>query len=142
MARISAWFVRAALVHFLLGATAGAWRLAATSGQWPKLPVSLGPLHVEVMLIGWVCQLALGVALWILPFSDQVSSDRRLWGAWAALNSGIALVGLAPLTYLPGLQVVGRSAEIVAGLLIIRVLWPRVRGLPNRGQRESETQKE
>lgn len=133
MSRISIWFVRAALVHFGLGATAGAWRLAASGGVLPSIPVALRSLHVEGMLLGWVCQLAFGVALWILPFSDRVSADRRLWAAWGLLNGGIVAVIGAQWEALPILQVVGRSAEVGAGLLVLWVLWPRVRALPTRG---------
>ena len=82
MARISIWYVRAALLHFAVGASVGAWGLAAKSGLWPAFPLPVRSLHVEVVLVGWVCQLALGVALWILPFSRSVSEDRRFWGAW------------------------------------------------------------
>jgi hypothetical protein len=133
MSTISIWFVRAALVHFALGATAGAWRLAAHGGALLTVPVALRPLHVEGMLLGWVCQLAFGVALWILPFSDRVSSDRRLWAAWALLNGGIVTVSGAHWAATPALRVVGRSAEVAAGLLVLWVLWPRVRALPARG---------
>lgn len=133
MSTISIWFVRAALVHFALGATAGAWRLAATGGILPIVPLALRPLHVEGMLLGWVCQLAFGVALWILPFSDQVSSDRRLWAAWALLNGGIVSVVGGQWGTTPALQIVGRSAEVAAGVLVLWVLWPRVRALPARG---------
>lgn len=130
MSTISIWFVRAALVHFALGATAGAWRLAALGGAFPTVPVALRPLHVEGMLLGWVCQLAFGVALWILPFSEQVSTDRRLWATWGLLNGGIAGVVGAQWGAAPTVQVVGRSAEVAAGLLVLWVLWPRVRRLP------------
>lgn len=133
MARISVWFVRASLLHFALGATVGAWRLAVSGGMGLEAPALLRALHVEGMLLGWVCQLALGVAVWILPFSDRVSADRRLWGAWAALNGGIVLVGLARWGTWLELLVVGRGSEIVAGLLVIWVLWPRVRALQGRG---------
>lgn len=132
MPRISVWFVRAALLHFALGATAGAWRLAASSGALPPMSLALRPLHVEGMLLGWVCQLALGVALWILPFSNRISTDRRLWGAWAGLNGGILLVIMASWGDLPLLWILGRGAEVVATLLTIRVLWTRVRPLPDR----------
>lgn len=132
MARISVWFVRAALVHFALGATAGALRLAASGGGVPTISLALRPMHVEGMLLGWVCQLAFGVALWILPFSDRVSADRRLWAAWGMLNGGIAAVVAADWWVGAGLQVVGRTAEVGAVLLVLWVLWPRVRALPTR----------
>lgn len=132
MARISIWFVRTALVHFALGATAGAWRLGATGGGLPPMPFALRPLHVEGMLLGWVCQLAFGVALWILPFSDQISRDRRLWAAWGMLNGGVLLVIAGGGGEIPSFQILGRGMEIVSVLLIVRVLWPRVRALSAR----------
>lgn len=133
MPTISIWFVRAALLHFAIGATAGAWRLAVSGGALPAIPLTVHPLHVEGMLLGWVCQLAFGVALWILPFADQVSSDRRLWVAWGLLNGGIVSVVAAQWATIPSLWVAGRGAESGAGLLVLWVLWPRIRAIPTRG---------
>lgn len=132
MARISVWYVRAALLHFAVGASAGAWRLAASGGVLPEVSFPVRPLHVEGMLLGWVCQLAFGVALWILPFSDRVSTDRCLWGAWAALNGGILLVVAASWGNVLLLRMLGRFLELSAGLTVLRVLWPRVRRIPHR----------
>jgi hypothetical protein len=132
MARISVWFVRAALLHFAIGATAGAWRLAAKSGRWLSLPFPVRPFHVEVVLIGWVCQLALGVALWILPFSRAVSEDGRFWTALMLLNGGIVLVITGQLSGVVLATMLGRSAEVGAGLLLIWGLWPRLLSLPQR----------
>jgi len=130
MARISVWFVRAALLHFALGATAGAWRLAAVAAPWPSSGLPLRVLHVEGMLLGWGCQLALGVALWILPFSRAVSEDRRFWGAWAALNGGILLVVAGQWSGTSLLVVLGRAGEIGAVGLLIWGLWPRLQPIP------------
>lgn len=132
MPQISIWFVRAALVHFAVGATAGAWRLAATGGTLPAMPFALRPLHVDGMLLGWVCQLALGVALWIFPFSDEPSSDLRLWAGWGLLNAGIVAVVCARWGAVPALAALGRTAQIGAGGLVLWRLWPRIRGLPTR----------
>ena len=132
MARISVWFVRAALLHFALGATVGAWQLGSAGGGWPSSTLPLRALHVEVMLLGWVCQLALGVALWILPFSRAVSEDRRFWGAWAGLNGGILLAVAGQWGGSSLLLVLGRAGEIGAAVLLIGGLWPRLRPPPRR----------
>jgi len=63
MAQVSVWYVRAALLHFALRATTGTWRLVTLVGLRSAFPVPARPLHVEVMLPGWLCQLAVGVAL-------------------------------------------------------------------------------
>jgi hypothetical protein len=132
MARISVWYVRAALLHFALGATVGAWTLAASGGLWPPLPLSVRPLHVEGMLLGWLCQLAVGVALWILPFSGGVSRDWRFWAAWALLNVGITSVVLGRWHVFVGSVAVGRVLEVSAAGLLVWGLWPRLRALPER----------
>ena len=67
MPRLSVLFVRAALVYLAIGLTVGMLLL------WNKgMPISpyiwlLLPSHIEFLLIGWIVQLALGVAFWILP---------------------------------------------------------------------------
>lgn len=133
MTQISVWFVRSSLLHFAVGATAGAWQLAALGGPWPRIPLSLRPVHVEVMLFGWICQLALGVALWILPFSRSVSEDRRFWAAGAALNAGILLVVVGTWSGAAGLLLVGRACQSTAAGLLIWGLWPRLRPLRQHG---------
>ena len=132
MARISVWFVRASLLHFVVGATVGAWELAAKGGLWPSFPLPVRALHVEVVLVGWVCQLAVGVALWILPFSGGVSRDRRFWVAWAGLNGGVLLAGAGQLAGFALLTLLGRGGEIAAAGLLVWGLWPRLRALPQR----------
>ena len=135
MAQISIWFVRAALIHFLMGVTVGAWGLAAKSGLWPPFPLPARPFHVELVLVGWLCQLAVGVALWILPFSRSVSRDRRFWSAWGLLNGGVLLVVFGKGDpFLPA-YVLGRLLEATAGGLLVWGLWPRLRPLPRRGHR-------
>lgn len=129
MARISVWYVRAALLHFALGATVGAGGLAAKGGLWPALPLPMRPLHVELVLLGWLCQLAVEVALWILPFSGGVSVDRRFWAAWGLLNGGIVLVVLGDWALVVNGVLVGRICEGLAGGLLVWGLWPRVRPL-------------
>ena len=110
----------------------GAWGLAAKSGLWPAFALPVRSLHVEVVLVGWVCQLALGVALWILPFSRSVSEDRRFWGAWGLLNGGVMLVVLGKGGGLLGSVVLGRVCEVGAAALLGWGLWPRLRPLPRR----------
>lgn len=129
MTRISVWYVRAALLHFALGTTAGAWALAVKSSLWPSFPLPVRPLHVEVVLLGWLCQLGIGVALWILPFSGGVSEDWRFWVAWGLLNGGIMLVVLGHWALVSKGVLVGRVCEGLAGGLLVWGLWPRLRPL-------------
>jgi len=132
MPRISIWYVRTALLHFLLGVSVGAWELAASASLFPSGGEGLRSIHVHVLLVGWLVQLALGVATWILPFSRGVSSDSRLWGAWIGLNGGVLLSVVAGGMENGALALGGRIAALGAVGAILIVLWPRVRGIPRR----------
>ena len=66
MPRLSRIAIRLALASLLLGAGIGAWQLSAPAFGAPRA-WSLLPVHVELMLFGWLVQLAMGVAYWILP---------------------------------------------------------------------------
>ena len=67
MPRLSQWYVKLSFGYLLAGFTVGAL-LLANKGQ-PLHPAlwSLLPAHIEWLLLGWVAQLTLGVAFWILP---------------------------------------------------------------------------
>ena len=133
MHQISVWFVRCALVHLAGGFTLGAILLLGKA--WPALAVvaRLWPLHAEMLLFGWMAQLAFGVGSWILPFGRGVNDDWRLRAALVLINAGVVLVGLTSLA--PGitwLAPVGRGSEIGAAGLFAWHVWPRVRRLPQR----------
>ena len=75
MPTLSRVAVRLALVSLVLGAAIGAALLAApTLGGQP--PWRLLPLHVELLLFGWLVQLTMGVAYWILPRTPGSSTQR------------------------------------------------------------------
>lgn len=136
MARVSVWYVRLALLHFLGGVTVGAWQLATPARLVPVEGEMLRTVHIELLLVGWLVQLAFGVAVWILPFSRGVSSDCRLWCGWSALNGGLLLVVLGAGMGSVVLKLVGRGAEIGAVGTVLLVLWPRIRGVPRRDASE------
>lgn len=134
MPRISVWFIRCALLHLAGGFTLGLLMLAA-SGWTGTSFAALRPLHAEMLLFGWMVQLAFGVGAWILPFGRGVDEDGQLRAVLVLLNAGVALVGLSLLwpgaAWLPAL---GRIAEIGAAMLFARHVWPRVRPLPRRSE--------
>jgi hypothetical protein len=130
MPRLSQYFIRLALVNLLLGFTFGALMLANKGLPiHPRLWLLL-PLHIELLLVGWTMQLALGVAFWILPrfLSDQPRGNET--GAWLALfllNGGLWLFNLG--TYFSAPQSVvflGRLAEAGAVLAFAGHIWPRI----------------
>lgn len=118
--RPACWLVRAALVHLGVGATLGLWLLAAPVAAAPPPPPWLRILHVEVLLFGWLLQLAAGVAFWILPRSLHGGPERSPLPAaivLALLNAGVILVAAGSSGALPAAwQPAGRAAELAAAL--------------------------
>lgn len=116
MPPVSAWMVRAALAYLAVGATVGAGLLAQKGGWLHLGGGALVRAHREVLLVGWLVQLALGVGFWILP---PVRGTRvRGWPGWsvaALLNAGVAAVVASLLLAGPGTV---RDAGIVGGRVV------------------------
>lgn len=99
MPTFSRFFIRAALIYLFLGFTFGALILANKGALFAPLVWVLLPAHIEFMLIGWMTQLALGVAFWILPrfaSSQPRGNERWTWAAFILVNLGILLSILTP----------------------------------------------
>ncbi len=139
MPRLSVWFVRAALLHLAVGFTFGAlllWNKALLAGPprvaWAQLGAwvwQLLPAHMELLLVGWTVQLALGVAYWILPrWQSQRGDVRPAWAAFFLLNTGVLIVAVAAFaaafTWGP---TVGRALEVAAAAAFALHAWPRVK---------------
>jgi hypothetical protein len=129
MPRLSAWFVRAALIYLALGFTLGMLLLANKGIQISPYIWQLLPAHIEFLLIGWTVQLALGVAFWILPrWQTQRGNVRPAWVAFFLLNMGIWCVVLTPWLNLPAWVLsLGRVCEAAAAGAFALHAWPRVK---------------
>lgn len=131
MPRLTCWFIRAALIYLIAGFLLGALLLAQKA--WPIHPAlwRLLPAHVEFLVFGWVAQLTMGVAYWILPRfrPGPVRGKQGLaWLAFGLLNAGVMLAGVAPVITAPALvTLLGRSAEAGAVLAFALHAWPRVK---------------
>lgn len=134
MPRVSAWFVRVALVHLVLGFTLGAallWNKGVPFAAWVG---RLRPAHAEFLVIGWSVQLVLGVAIWIFPRLRLGSLPHgRLglaWSGFVLLNAGVWMVAAGSLAgdeAAVALSLVGRLLEIAAVAACAANLWGRVR---------------
>jgi hypothetical protein len=135
MPRLSQWYVRTALIYLLLGFTFGALMLINKGLNLHPLWWRLLPVHMELVLIGWTLQLALGVAFWILPrfWEGPARGDERgaQW-AFVLLNLGLWLVALGSALDWPAwLVLLGRLSEAVAVIAFASHAWPRI--VPRQG---------
>jgi cbb3-type cytochrome oxidase subunit 1 len=129
MPRLSVWFIRMALLYLLAGFTFGALLLAHKGVPFEPLIWRWRPAHIELPLIGWMLQLAMGVAYWILPrFQQQRGNAAAAWAAFWLLNAGVLLVVVAtPLPAFTWLAVLGRVLQAGAAVAFAVNAWPRVK---------------
>ncbi len=129
MPRLSRLFVRAAWASLALGQALGALILAAKGLGGPAWAWRLLPWHMELLLVGWLIQLAMGVAYWILPrFRFHRGNPRPAWLALALVNAGVVVVGVgAALGAPPWVPWTGRLLEALALLAFAAHAWPRVK---------------
>jgi hypothetical protein len=126
MPLVSAWFVRASLCHLVGGFFLGAYLLTSKGGALggAAAPAALRGVHIEMLLVGWLIQLVMGVAIWIFPrFAVRQSPHRSAVTAWLAfglLNAGVFVAGLS------GVVLAGRLLEIAAAAAFAAHLWRRV----------------
>ena len=130
MPRLTRWMLRLALVYLMLGFTLGGLILCSQGSDACPPVWSLRSLHIELLTVGWMAQLALGVAYWILPryVGGVRGPSAPAWAAWGVLNVGLWTAGLAPALAAPPLILAaGRTAEAAAVLVFAMQLWPRAK---------------
>lgn len=129
MPNLSVWCIRMALLHLGLGFTLGALMLSAPVFGLASAVLKLRPLHAEILLVGWMAQLAFGVAYWILPRlpgNRPRGRERVAWLSLALLNAGVLAVGLEQILNAPtSVLVVGRVAEALAVFAFATHAWTR-----------------
>ena len=130
MPRLSVYFVRASLIYLVLGFTFGGLLLANKGVTLSPFIWALFPAHIEFTFIGWMAQLAIGVAFWILPrFSKDPlrGNEQWSWGTLILLNAGIVCIVLQSLFGLQWLSFIGRILEALALTAFVIGNWKRVR---------------
>jgi hypothetical protein len=130
MPRLSVWFVRVSLIHFFLGLTLGGLILANKGLPFAPWTWTLLPAHMEFLLLGWMVQLAMGVAFWILPrfrSGPPRGNVNLVCSALVLLNAGIVIVAIQPFINISWLTLAGRFLETSSILLFVLASWRRVK---------------
>lgn len=125
----SRWMIRLSLIYLIIGFAIGAIILVAKAYPAYSEVWVLLPLHIEISIFGWIIQMTMGTAYWILP--RYLETGDRGNSTLAKLmvvlfNSGILINIGAYLNYLPeGAFLWGRLLEIAAVVLFIGLHWNR-----------------
>lgn len=132
MPRVSAWLVRSSLVCLAAGATLGAVLLVQKGGWWAPAGGGWLRVHRELLIVGWLVQLALGVGFWILPpVRGGAVRKRPAWTVAGLLNGGVLLFVVGALAggsaVAAWMLAAGRALEAAAvagfGVPLMRRAW-------------------
>lgn len=129
MPTLSVWSIRASLVHLAAGFTFGALILINKGTPLSPALWALLPAHTEFLLFGWIAQLAMGMAFWILPrFRGRRGNLSLAWASVGLLNGGVLLAGLGAASGAGGgFVLLGRSMTAGAAVTFALHAWPRVK---------------
>ncbi len=123
-------FLRAAFSYLLAGFALGAILSVERGVHVAQVIWKLWPLHVEFLVFGFLVQLSMGVAFWILPrFLTGALRGNELpaVAAFCLINAGVLLCGFAPVFGLPlVLGLAGKICQLAAVVCFAVHAWPRV----------------
>jgi hypothetical protein len=142
MPPIARTFVKAAFIYFVfafvLGALMALDRWLGFS-RWLRV-VYLSQLHL--LVVGWITQLAIGVAYWIFPrFLKEQSphprgSDSLSWAVLITLNAGLLLrffiepfYLMGPKPWMAALLALSGVLQALAAVGFGLLIWGRVRAM-------------
>lgn len=149
-------FVKASIVYFGVGAVLGSLLLIH---RWIPLGPAIAALrvsHIQTLIAGWLTQLILGVAWWLLPplavglrrdapqavrrGQAQRGSEPLFWATFVCLNTGVLLQAVfGPLYSWTRIEVFNGLAGfsglflLVAAIAFVANTWQRVRELGRKG---------
>ena len=141
------WFVKTGLVYLVLTFVAGSALLVLEATSRPAAYV-FAIEHAHVGAVGWLVNLVIGIALWMLPLNRERFPStqgryppRAAFACFGLLNGGFALrvvgepwyqLGGAPIAASVVL-VIAAVAQLIAVLSFVAIAWQRVRG-PSLGR--------
>lgn len=125
MPALSVWALRLALSWFVVGATLGAWMLAAKGLPGVNPGYGFLPTHMTAMLFGWLVQAIFAVAYWMLPrFGRERPRVGAAIAAVVCINAAAAVALAAPWF---SVERVVAALELVAVAAFAVHAWPRVK---------------
>lgn|SRR5690606_2472960 len=132
MPKLSVWMIRAALVYLGVGFLFGALMLANKGIPYEPLVWRLLNPHFELLIYGWMIQLAMGVAFWALPrFSNgnRYGRENLGWVSFFLFNGGILITAVADLAISSTAIMIGYLLSLCGVVAFVIMIWSRVKPL-------------
>ena len=130
MPLISRIMIRMSLCYLVVGISIGALMLInKATGLYPGVWTLL-PVHIELMIFGWIIQFTLGTGYWMLPRlieGEPRGNEKAAALIPVLLNLGILIMILSYLYYpVQELRVLGRIFEAIVVPVFGVLHWRRV----------------
>lgn len=131
MPRLSVYFIRTALLYLAIGFTFGGLLLFHKGIPLDAQLWRLLPLHIELVFMGWIVQLAMGVAFWVLPRYKHGlprGDERPVWAAYILLNAGIVGGAMSQWLAWSGEVVLASRLSVLLAVALFAVqVWARIK---------------
>ncbi len=130
-------FLRTSVVYFILALVAGVLAAAGPVEVLGERIPAMRPVYFHLLMVGWVTQLIIGVALWMFPkFSREKprGSDALTWATYGLINAGLILRVIGePMQAADGapvwgwLLVASATLQLLGGWAFVANVWGRVK---------------
>lgn len=139
MPKFVRFYIKTALIFFLLSLLIGILMIARPLFDLPSYVSSSFPTYLHLFMVGWITQLIFGVSIWMFPAPDhggRYGNENVIWAIYWTLNVGLVFRFLGE----PGklllraslivnwLLVLSAVLQWTAGLLYAYHIWGRVKG--------------
>lgn len=138
MPTLTRWFLKTAMLYFLVSFGLGGVLLIALGGKHQPILSVLQPVYWHLLMVGWLMQCIFGVAYWMFPaFSKDQLQRREIlgWLTYGALNLGLLLRAivepwhsLQPQAGVGWLLIPSAVLQVAAGWVFVVNTWGRIRG--------------
>ena len=138
MPTLTRWFLKTAMLYFLVGFGLGGVLLIALGWKHQHILSVLQPVSWHLLMVGWLMQYIVGVAYWMFPAFAKDQSQRHEtlgWLTYGALNLGLLLRtivepwhSLQPQAGVGWLLIPAAVLQVAAGWLFVVNTWSRIRG--------------
>jgi heme/copper-type cytochrome/quinol oxidase subunit 1 len=133
MPLLARWFIKAALVYFVLSLLVGVVIQARGVVELPRSVAYWRPVYIHLLTVGWITQLIMGVGYWMFPkFSKENprGSVPVAWISFVLLNAGLILRVISEPSQpdLGWMLALSAVLQLIAGWLFVINTWFRIKG--------------
>ena len=130
MPTVSIYLIRSAFIYLILGIGIGTLLLIDKGFSFAPQIWFLLPIHIELLLSGWLLQFLMGVAYWMFPkfITGKTRGNKNVAVTMFILyNLGmIALLSAHLVTELNSLLILGRVLHFSSISCFVFLIWSRI----------------